>query len=171
MPALWDAMASDGMASDGMDGPAVGLAMVTDEDGELSHRHGLVLEEDGAALGGMIAYRLPMTPEPADPDLPEAFRVVKELEDLIPGHWLISFLAVLPDARRQGLGTALLDKAEDQARASGCPGLALVVEASNTDAFRLYSRAGFRETTRRPLDLSEFGEAPTEALLMVKDLS
>lgn len=166
VPALWDEMAPEDS-----DGSAVGLALVTAEDGEFSYRHGFVLEEDGAVLGGMIGYPFPITPEPAGPEIPDAFVALKELETLAPGYWYINFVAMVPEGRGQGLGTALLEEAEARARDGGCPGLALVVAASNASAIRAYTRVGFRERARRPFDLSDFGFEPTEALLMVKDLS
>jgi len=166
IPALWDEMAPEGM-----DGAAVGLALVTAEDGDFSYRNGTVLEEDGAALGGMIAYRLPPTPHPAGPDVPEAFAGVEELAMLVPDHWYINVVAIVPEGRGRGLGTALLDDAEAQARHSGAPGLALIVAASNTGAVRAYDRTGYRERARRPFDASMFGAQPTEAVLMVKQLS
>lgn len=166
MPTLWDAMAPDGT-----DGSALGLAQVAAEDGEFSHRHGYVLEADGAALGGMIGYPLPATPAPADPDIPNAFVAVQELVSLAPRHWYINIIAVVPERRGEGIGTALLREAEAQARANTCPGLALVVTATNTGAIRAYTRFGYLEQARRPFDLSDFGEAPTEAILMVKGLS
>ena len=166
VPALWD-----GMAPEGTDGPAVGLALVIAEDGEFSYRNGFVLEEDRAVQGGMIGYPLPTTPEPAEPELPKAFVALKELETLAAGYWYINFVAMVPESRGKGLGSALLDEVEARARHSGCPGLALVVFVSNAAAIRAYTRAGYRERTRRPFDLSDFGLEPTEALLMVKEVS
>ena len=81
-----------------------------------------------------------------------------------------SNLAVVPDGRGQGLGAALLNEAERQARANSCPGLALIVAATNLGAISVYKRAGYIERARRPFDLTAFGEEPTEAILMVKDL-
>ena len=72
--------------------------------------------------------------------------------------------------RRQGAGSALLDAAERQAHDRACPGLALIVAASNVNAMRVYLRAGYVERARRPFDLSGFGAEPTEAVLMVKKL-
>ena len=166
VPALWDEMAPEGM-----DGSAVGLALVTAEDGDFSYRHGFVLEEGGATLGGMIGYRLPTSPEPAGPEVPDVFVAVQELATLAPGYWYINFVAVAPESRGKGLGNALLDVAEARARSGACPGVALIVTTSNADAVRAYVRAGYRERARRPFNLSDFGLEPTEALLMVKDLS
>ncbi|WP_370738035.1 GNAT family N-acetyltransferase [Ruegeria meonggei] len=115
-------------------------------------------------------YVLPTTPQPVGPDIPEVFVGVEELAQLVPGHWYVNFMATVPEGRRQGVGAALLNKAEEQAREGSCPGLALIVAATNENAISLYRRAGYTERARRPFDLSRFGEEPTEALLMVKKL-
>ena len=171
-------MASDGvvptlwaeMAPPGMDGPGVGQALVAAEDGDFSYRNGFIAERDGAELGGLIGYALPTTPQPVAPGVPEAFVGIEELAQLAPGHWYINFMAAVPEGRRQGVGASLLKEAEEQARNRSCPGLALIVAASNENAVRLYQQAGYTERARRPFDLSDFGEEPTEAVLMVKEL-
>ncbi len=63
-------------------------------------------------------------------------------------------LAVLPEKRGHGVGTALLAAVERKARADGCCKLTLEVLDDNTGARRLYESAGFgdggpedRETT------------------------
>ena len=117
----------------------------------------------------MIGYPLPTTAEPAGPEVPDAFVAIEELANLVPGYWYINVVAMMPKARGKGLGAALLNEAEAQARSSGCPGLALVVAATNVGAIRAYARAGYREVARRPFELGEFGMEPTEALLMTKE--
>ncbi len=164
IPALWD-----GMASEGLDGSAVGQALVSAEDGEFSYRHGFVLEQDGSPVGGMIGYPLPTTAKPVGPEVPDAFVAIEELANLVPGYWYINVVAMMPEARGKGLGAALLQEAEAQARSSGCPGLALIVVATNVGAIRAYARAGYREVARRPFELEELGVVPTEALLMTKE--
>ena len=166
VPALWDAMAPKGT-----NGSEIGLAMVTAEDGDFSYRHGFVVERDGTPLGGLIGYPLPTTPEPIGPEVPEVFVPVKQLEELVPGYWYINVVAMVPESRGIGLGTNLLDEAEARARARECPGLALVVAASNAGAIRAYTRAGYREKARRPFELKDFGLEPTEALLLVRELT
>jgi ribosomal protein S18 acetylase RimI-like enzyme len=52
-------------------------------------------------------------------------------------------LAVSPDARRLGVGSALLDAAEAEARRRGGRKLCLNVFGSNESARRLYERHGF----------------------------
>lgn len=166
IPAMWSELAPEGL-----DGSAVGMAQVTAEDGDFSYRNGYVLEMDGATLGGLIGYPLPATPEPAGAEVPDVFVAIEELANLTPGYWYINFMAVVPESRGQGLGSALLDKAESAAQNSGCPGISLIVAANNKVAMRAYSRGGFKEKARRPFDLTDFGAEATEAILMVKELS
>lgn len=165
VPALWDEMAPPGM-----DGSGVGRALVAAEDGDFSYLNGIIAERDGAELGGLIGHALPPTPQPVGPDIPAEFVAVEELVQLVPGHWYINFMAAVPEGRRQGVGTALLNEAEEQARDHTCAGLALIVAASNENAISVYRRAGYTERARRPFDLTDFGTEPTEAVLMVKEL-
>lgn len=165
VPKLWEEMAPPDADASG-----VGLGLILAEEGEFSYRNGLIAEIDGVKMGGLIGYVLPTTPKPIDPDVPDAFVGIEELSRLSPGFWYINFMAVLPEGRRHGVGAALLDKAEDQARKGSCPGLALIVAASNDKAMRIYRRAGYAEKARRPFDLSAFGGESTEAILMVKVL-
>lgn len=52
-------------------------------------------------------------------------------------------LAVLPDFRSRGIGRALLDNVEREARERGCCRVTLEVHDTNTGAKRLYRDAGF----------------------------
>ena len=166
VPTLWSQMAPPGM-----DGSDLGRALVEAEDGDFSYRNAFIAEREGAELGGLIGYVLPITPQPAEPNVPEAFVGIEELAQLVPGYWYINFMAAVPDARRQGVGAALLAEAEQQARNFSCPGLALIVAASNENAIIAYRRAGYVESARRPFDLSDFGEESTDAVLMVNELN
>ena len=73
--------------------------------------------------------------------------------------WPPSFLAVvdvvvLPEHRRRGVGSALMEAAEAEARTRGVAALDLMVAAPNEDARRFYEHSGFRAdlvTYRKPL--------------------
>ncbi len=54
-------------------------------------------------------------------------------------------LAVLPQHRGKGVGRALLQAAEDEARGKGCCKLTLEVQESNQRAHMLYRRFGFQD--------------------------
>jgi ribosomal-protein-alanine N-acetyltransferase len=59
-------------------------------------------------------------------------------------------VAVLPSARRHGIGARLTDQVVAAARAHGCERVLLEVAADNTAAIALYDRLEFREIDRRP---------------------
>jgi len=69
----------------------------------------------------------------------------------------VSDLVVLPEARRAGLGRALLARAEAFAREEGAAVLRIDVMAENAGARSLYARFGFRERT---LELEKLLPAP-----------
>ncbi len=58
-------------------------------------------------------------------------------------------LATMPQARRQGVGRALLDAALDWARAGGATRVFLEVSDANIPAQALYAAAGFTPCGRR----------------------
>ena len=67
---------------------------------------------------------------------------------------------LVPEARGQGLGRALLDRLTDHARDSGAALLRVATHAEHAEAGRLYDRAGFTRTARFPV--TSFGRALTE---------
>lgn len=72
-------------------------------------------------------------------------------------------LAVLPEARRQGLGRWILDRAMEDAKRRGAEQVFLEVRASNEDARRLYEKAGFDTVGVRP---SYYSQPVEDAILM-----
>jgi [ribosomal protein S18]-alanine N-acetyltransferase len=66
------------------------------------------------------------------------------------GEAEILTLAVVPAARRQGVGSALLAGAMAAACARGAAEMFLEVAASNAAAHALYAGLGFTEVGRRP---------------------
>jgi ribosomal-protein-alanine acetyltransferase len=68
---------------------------------------------------------------------------------LAPGEAQILNLSVVPDARRQGLGRALLERFIGDAQRSGAEQMFLEVRVSNAPAIALYESAGFEPVARR----------------------
>lgn len=66
-----------------------------------------------------------------------------------PGEAQILNLSVVPDARRQGLGRALLERFIDDARRAGAEQIFLEVRVSNKAAIALYRSAGFEAVAHR----------------------
>jgi ribosomal protein S18 acetylase RimI-like enzyme len=78
--------------------------------------------------------------------------LLDELPDevtLLP-QGFVAYMAVEPDARRDGVGAALLAEAENEARRRNLPYISLMVTEENEEARRLYDRAGY-STERRLL--------------------
>ena len=72
----------------------------------------------------------------------------------------VSEIYVEESCRGQGLGTLLLDAAEDEAKKRGIPALYIHAEADNTGAVRLYERFGFsmeRVQMRKVLSGQDYG--------------
>lgn len=68
---------------------------------------------------------------------------------LAPGEAQLLNLSVVPDARRQGLGRALLTRFVDDALRAGAEQMFLEVRVSNAPAIALYQSAGFSPVARR----------------------
>ena len=66
-----------------------------------------------------------------------------------PGEAQILNLSVVPDARRQGLGRALLERFVDDATRAGAEQVFLEVRVSNRPAIALYESAAFKAVGRR----------------------
>lgn len=64
------------------------------------------------------------------------------------GHrgW-VSYLAIAPDARREGIGRALMAEFESRLLALGCPKIGLQVREGNADALAFYAALGFTADT------------------------
>lgn len=78
----------------------------------------------------------------------------------------ITTVGVLPAHRRRGLAERLMSHLEHVLRIKGVTTVALEVRAANTDAQRLYRRAGYMEVQRLPRYYND-GE---DGLLMIRSL-
>lgn len=86
---------------------------------------------------------------------------------ITPFDGQITNIAVHPNARRQGLGGAILLSLLEEAARRALESVSLEVRISNTAAIALYERYGFTAVGRR----KNFYRAPTEdALVMLKML-
>ena len=87
-----------------------------------------------------------------------------------PGEAQLLNLSVVHDARRQGLGTALLARFVADARRLGAEQLFLEVREGNTAAIALYEREGFERVARRAgyYPAGRSGALPEDALVMRK---
>jgi len=143
---LWSTLANPG------ENPwDVGLARAAREEGSFSYRNAYLIEQDGQCAGALIGYEIPDAPEPISADMPAMFVPLQELENLAPGTWYVNVLAVMPQYRRRGLGTALLGLADRMAGELSKPGLSVIVSDANGGARALYERCGYAERASRPM--------------------
>lgn len=84
---------------------------------------------------------------------------------------LMDGIAVVDEARGQGIGTLLLTAVEDHARRLGKQGVRLDVIDTNPLARRLYERQGFRVVKTRALGLFKFLFSFAAATEMRKDIA
>ena len=87
--------------------------------------------------------------------------VVREYPD--PGVWFLGLLLLHPAHRSRGLGTRVYDAFAEWAFAEGCDIMRLGVVQQNEAALRFWSRIGFQEVARHPV---QFGGKPTEAVIL-----
>lgn len=71
-------------------------------------------------------------------------------------QWELVYLGVVPEARGQGLGLAMVRHALELARRAGRRQLVLAVDAANAPAIAIYERAGFEALDRRAIYLRRF---------------
>lgn len=95
----------------------------------------MILEEDGVLLGSVMTSRK-QPPEYAEVPWQRVFAA----DDVL----VIQLLMVRPSASGRGLGTALLDAVEQQARALGIGALRLDTGSQNKPAVHLYEKNGYR---------------------------
>jgi [ribosomal protein S18]-alanine N-acetyltransferase len=116
------------------------------------------------SLPGTVAF---LAREQAAPRACALLRIVADEAEILT-------LAVLPEARRRGLGARLVAACLDEAAAADALRLHLEVGASNAAARALYARAGFVEAGRRPgyyRGASGGATGPDDAVLMACDIA
>ena len=105
----------------------------------ITHRAALVAEKDGRVAGFVIGHQ-------------------------IREEWEIENVAVAPEARRLGLGEALLREFLHMAGGRGCHTIFLEVRESNLAARALYEKCGFLESGRRKM---YYADPPEDAQVLI----
>jgi ribosomal protein S18 acetylase RimI-like enzyme len=91
-------------------------------------------------------------------ETPAGVLILTELPDF--AAWDLSYVGVIPEQRRRGVGRAAACHALASARAAGAPELLLAVDTRNTPARRLYRSLGFQEGDVRDVYLYFFAAEP-----------
>ena len=148
----------------------VGRRRAARPEGGFSYRNAIIIEHRGACAGCLIGYEIPNQPEPIGGDLPAMFVPLQELENLAPGTWYVNVLAVRLQLRGLGLGTRLLDFADETGRARGKRGMSVIVSDANPGARRLYERCGYHVAAARTMVKDDWQNDGRNWVLLTKAL-
>lgn len=75
--------------------------------------------------------------------------------------WEVAYIGVVPEARRRGVGRAMLLHALIEARAAGAPWVTLSVDDRNRPALQLYRSLGFEVYDQREVYLAVWDRTPS----------
>ena len=157
------------MAQPGEDAWKVGRSRALREEGSFSYRNSIIAELSGETAGCLIGYALAKEPEKTDlSSIPPIFVPLQELEELAADSWYINVVAVNPEFRGRGVGSRLLERAEQAASEADKPEVSLIVADANVGARKLYARAGFSELAKKPMVKEQWHSEAREWVLMVK---
>ncbi len=162
---LWGLQAAPGQSA-----MEVGRDAVRHDDEQFVHyRNWLIASRADTDLGGLLCYEVKPQSSTNPQPLPPALAPLVKLKDATVGCWHVSVAAVLSEARGQGIGGAMLARAEADARARALPHLTLTVGSFNTGALSLYQRVGYREWAREAFVPFAGSDTAGDWILMGKD--
>lgn len=126
------------------------LKVCQSEDTMYTWKHGWIAEIDGKTVGALVAYDGTDYAERRQVTFPmfgDASEDFLEMDlETGPGEFYLDSMFVIPEYRRQGIGTALLKKGIEHATRLGIPKVTLAVDPHKPDNERLYRSVGLRTT-------------------------
>ncbi|MEX0351357.1 MAG: N-acetyltransferase family protein [Paracoccaceae bacterium] len=157
-----------GLARDGQDPWEVGRTRQAEKalEGQI-----VVIDHGDGAVAGLTGYIIGPEPVEISDDFPALFRPLQELENQALDSWYVNVLACYPEYRGQGLGSDLLDLADNIARAEGLHRMSVIVAGNNDGARRLYERKGYQTTATAPCLKEGWQTEAEDWLLLMKDLT
>lgn len=156
-----------GLAKDGQDPWEIGRArqMEKARQGQI-----VVVDFGEGAVASLTGYPIGSEPAPIGDDFPALFRPLQELENKALESWYVNVLACYPDYRGQGLGSRLLDLAEQIAQEEALCRMSVIVADTNTGARRLYERHGYKEAATLPCVKEGWATDTEHWVLLIKSL-
>lgn len=109
----------------------------------------MLVETEGRAIALLHIYEMEPSAGPAVEEIEPVLRPFATLKDV--GSLYLSALVVEAEYRGLGIGSRLLETANQHAAVHALPRLSVVVVQRNQAAMRFYRRAGFIEIDRAPL--------------------
>jgi ribosomal protein S18 acetylase RimI-like enzyme len=132
-----------------------------------SYENCTIADLDGEVAGMLVAFPMHVDPDAVQSD-PVLAPYAKLEED---ASYYVCGIAFFPEYRGRGLGTKLMELAEQHARENGFRKLSLIVFEQNEGAKRLYDRLGYVEVRREPVYPHPLIRCTGDAILMVRELS
>lgn len=161
---------AEAAAKEGVEPLDIGERIYRNLEGDYSWRNCTIVETDGKVAGMLLAFAMPPT-EPRDPrrrptiEDENVFAPYMYLEE--PDSWYVCGVGLYPQHRGRGLGTRLMQLANEQARRNGFRMVSLVALEQNEGAVRLYQRLGYQIVDRAPIIPHPLIHCRGDALLMV----
>ena len=157
---------------DGQTPLEIGTERAKRSSGGFSYANALIAANGAAPLGMVLGYAITEAPTENPDDLPAPVAPFIELEKRSVGSWYINALAVFPGHRGQGLGSKLMNAAEELALEHGGEVMSIQVYGQNTGAVRLYENLGYVRAASAPVRLHPTPPYYTgDVLLLKKPLS
>ncbi len=154
------------LAQPGEDIQEVGRKRYEREGTPFSYQNCKLVELGGTPVGMLVAFPMEVDEGYQEPDpILVPYSVLEE-----DHSYYICGMAVDPEHRRKGIGTALLAEAERAGRELGFRKMSLIVFEQNFEARRLYERSGYTERRRHPIVPHPLIHYTGDALLMVKNV-
>lgn len=154
------------LAKDGENIYNIGQRRYENEDSVFSYKNCIVVEKDKKIIGMLVAF--PMISDGTVSDDP-VLAPYSHLE--FDNSFYICGVALFSEYRGLGIGTELMQLAEQQAKIRKFNTLSLVVFEENADAVRLYEKLGYKEVQREKIVPHPLIHYTGDAILMIKNLS
>ena len=141
--------------------------------GDYSFSNTTILEKNDEVAGMLLSFGMPEA-DPRNPgnrpsaDDKNVFAPYIYLEE--PNSWYVCGVGIYPKHRGHGLGTRLMNLANEQARECGFANLSLVVFEQNTGALNLYERLGYTVVDQAPVVPHPLIHYEGNALLMTRSV-
>ena len=146
-PYVWSLAQSD---HPGLTLEQIGAMRYSDPAANFSYKNTVVGVEGGEVIALLLTFAIGGgdrdAPPPPDVDPVLAPYCLEE-----PNSWYICAMAVGEPHRGKGLGSRMLEIAQQQATAGELATLSLLCFEENTEARRLYERRGYNVVARRPI--------------------
>jgi len=136
------------------------------EDSNFGFRNATMVCAGTEIVGMLLAFPMQIDEEYVESD--PVLAPMAKLEE--PDSYYICAMAVFPQYRGMGIGSRLLDRAEEKCRSHELNKLSLIVFDENIGARRLYERSGFVEANRDEIVPHPLIRMTGNALLMVRHL-